>query len=88
MTEDIPHPGDLLVTQRAAEPFFGGQRIATVLSVDTWSDSGPLSVENHGSLVVMFSDGEIDALVVYGWRRTWKRINEWGRGNPSRSEHR
>lgn len=76
LSRDIPRPGDLLVLHPAVAQFFGGTRVATVLSVDTWSDSGPLSVENHGSLGVMFSDGEIEDFVVHDWRETWTRLNE------------
>lgn len=77
MTEDTPLPGDLLLLNgELARILNKNNLVATVLSVDTWSDHGPLSTENHGSLEVMFSDGEFEGFVVYGWRATWKRLNE------------
>lgn len=59
--------------------------IGTIVAIDLWEDSGPLSIENHGALDIKVTScgtttyprvGDTEHYVYFGWNKVLNFIGE------------
>ncbi len=72
-TERLNASATLEVGMRVRDPY-GAE--GTVVKIEDWAESGPLSIENHGTVtVLMDKDGEDEHYSLFGWERWLRRLD-------------